>query len=68
MHKKEPKRDLNKARAETTVVKGTITLEQKKAILKLVGVLGSNEQDVVSKILTLWLYNGGFLTPEENKK
>ena len=68
MHKIEPKRDLNKTRAETAIVKGTITLEQKKAISRLIGVLGSNEQDVVSKILTLWLYNGGFLTQEENKK
>ena len=56
-----PKKDLNKVRSETTVVKGTITTNQKDAIISLVGILGSNEQDVVGKILTLWLYNEGFL-------
>jgi len=57
-----PKKDLNKVRAETAVVKGTITANQKEAIAGIVGILGSNEQDVVGKILTLWLYNEGFLT------
>lgn len=56
-----PKKDLNKVRSETSVVKGTITTNQKEAIASLVGILGSNEQDVVGKILTLWLYNEGFL-------
>lgn len=56
-----PKKDLKRSKAETTVVKGTITSNQKEAITNLVGVLGSNEQDVVGKILTLWLYNEGFL-------
>ncbi len=56
-----PKKDLNKSRAETVVVKGTITAKQKSVISELIGVLGSNEQDVIGKILTLWLYNEGFL-------
>jgi hypothetical protein len=56
-----PKKDLKRSKAETVVVKGTITSNQKDAIVNLVGVLGSNEQDVVGKILTLWLYNEGFL-------
>lgn len=56
-----PKRGSNKVRSETTVVKGTVTTNQKDAISSLVGILGSNEQDVVGKILTLWLYNEGFL-------
>jgi len=56
-----PKKDLKRSKAETAVVKGTITAEQKNVIGELVGVLGSNEQDVVGKILTLWLYNEGFL-------
>ncbi len=62
------KKDLNKTKAETTVVKGTITLEQKNALLKLIGLLGSNEQDVVGKIITLWLYNEGFLKGGSDKK
>jgi hypothetical protein len=40
----------------TTTVKGTVTLEQLKAIDALVGKLGSNRQDVVGKMLTMWLY------------
>jgi hypothetical protein len=56
-----PKKDLNRSKAETVVVKGTITSNQKDVITELIGVLGSNEQDVVGKILTLWLYNEGFL-------
>ena len=63
-----PKKDLNRCRAETSVVKGTVTLQQKEAILRLVGILGSNEQDVVGKIITLWLYNEGFLKEGKNKK
>lgn len=55
------KKDLKRLKAETSVVKCTITNNQKDAISSLVGVLGSNEQDVVGKIVTLWLYNEGFL-------
>jgi hypothetical protein len=55
------KKDPNKPRAETFVVKGTLTKTQKEAIKRLVGTLGSNEQDVVGKIIVLWLYNEGFL-------
>ena len=50
-------------KSETSTVRGTVTIEQKNIIQKLIGVLGSNEQDVVSKILTLWIYNEGFLNP-----
>ena len=50
-----------KPKAETVIVKGTITREQREILQKLIGVIGSNEQDVVGKILTLWLYNEGFL-------
>ena len=56
-----PKKYLNKTKAKTVTVKGTITTEQKEVIKKLIGILGSNEQDVIGKILTLWLYNEGFL-------
>ena len=61
-----PKKDLNKTKkkTETTIVKGTITLKQKKVIEKLIGILGSNEQDVVGKIITIWLYNEGYLKKE----
>ena len=56
-----PKKDLKRSKAETSVVKCTVTTNQKEAISSLVGILGSNEQDVVGKILMLWLYNEGFL-------
>lgn len=56
-----PKKDLKKYKSETVVVKGTVTKNQQNAITDLVGILGSNEQDVVGKIITLWLYNEGFL-------
>lgn len=62
-----PKKDLIKTKAETTVVKGTVTKGQKESISSLVGILGSNEQDVVGKIITLWLYNEGFLNINDNK-
>lgn len=51
-------------KANTAIVKGTLTLKQKEAIRKLIGVLGSNEQDVIGKILTMWLFNGGYLRNE----
>jgi hypothetical protein len=50
-----------KPKAETVTVKGTITRNQRELLQKLIGVIGSNEQDVVGKVLTLWLYNEGFL-------
>ncbi|MCW8965074.1 MAG: hypothetical protein OQK82_00090 [Candidatus Pacearchaeota archaeon] len=50
-----------KPKAETTTVKGTITKNQRKILQKFIGIIGSNEQDVVGKILTLWLYNEGHL-------
>lgn len=56
---KSPKE--GKLKAETTIVKGTVTEKQKKVIQGLIGNIGSNEQDVVGKILTIWLYNEGFL-------
>jgi hypothetical protein len=61
------KKDLKKVKAETFTVKGTITDSQKNAIKKLIGLIGSNEQDVVSKIITLWLYNEGFLNKEDKR-
>ena len=72
-----PKKDTNKTkkgiderqRAETSTVKGTITQNQRKVLQQFVGILGSNEQDVVGKILTLWMYNEGYLDiKKEGKK
>jgi len=68
-----PKKDFkryekgNKPKAETVTVKGTITKNQREILRKLIGIIGSNEQDVVGKILTLWLYNEGFLKKSEEK-
>ena len=59
------KKGLKKTKSGTAVVKGTVTLNQKEAISELIGILGSNEQDVVGKIITLWLYNEGFLKRDE---
>jgi RNA-binding protein YhbY len=56
-----PKKDLNKTKAETVVIKGTITKNQKEIIRRLIGIVGSNEQDVIGKIIVLWLYNEGYL-------
>jgi hypothetical protein len=59
---KNPKRGIEeRPKAQTVIVKGTITQDQRIILQKLIGVIGSNEQDVVGKILTLWLYNEGFL-------
>ena len=57
-----------KPKAETIIVKGTVTKDQEIILRKLIGIIGSNEQDVVGKILTLWLYNEGFLKPEHSDK
>ena len=59
-----------KKKAETSTVKGTITQKQREILQKLIGILGSNEQDVVGKIITLWLYNEGHITIRKggNKK
>lgn len=62
-----PKKDLNKPKAKSVTVKGTITENQIKAIRKLVGVIGTNEQDVIGKIITLWLYNEGYLKQKGSK-
>ncbi|GEM_PF-1452573 len=70
-----PKKDIkytqislkDKPKAETVIVKGTITRDQRELIQKLIGTIGSNEQDVVGKILTLWLYNEGFLKIKKGK-
>ncbi len=62
-----PKKDLNETKSKSATVKGTIPLNQKEAIRKLIGVIGSNEQDVVGKIITLWLYNEGYLTNKSKK-
>ncbi|MDA3836637.1 MAG: hypothetical protein PF542_03365 [Nanoarchaeota archaeon] len=56
-----------KKKAETATVKGTITNEQRKILQKFIGIIGSNEQDVVGKILTLWLYNEGYLKDKTDK-
>jgi RNA-binding protein YhbY len=62
------KKDLKKTKIGTVVVKGTITEKQEEAIHKLIGVLGSNVQDVVGKIIVLWLYNEGFLKEGRDDK
>ena len=63
-----PKKDLNSTRTKSAVVKGTIPENQKEIIKKLVGIVGNNEQDVVGKIITLWLYNEGYLNQARSKK
>ena len=55
-----------KSKAETERVIGTVTKKQKEVIQSLIGNIGSTEQDVVGKILTIWLYNEGYLK-EHNK-
>lgn len=62
-----PKKDLNKPKIGTVVVKGTVTEIQREVIKKLIGPIGTNEQDVVGKILTIWLYNEGYLKEKETK-
>ncbi len=64
---KNTKIGLDKPKAETTVIKGTITLDQKGILQRFIGIIGSNEQDVVGKIITLWLYNEGYLTDKKIK-
>lgn len=63
-----PKKDLNSIKTKSATVKGTIPLNQKEIIKKLIGIVGNNEQDVVGKILTLWLYNEGYLNQGNIKK
>lgn len=65
-------KDLNKhqkglksPKAETVIIKGTITKNQRQILQTLIGIIGSNEQDVVGKILTLWLYNEGYLNNQK---
>jgi hypothetical protein len=66
---KETKKGIEeKPKAETSIVKGTITQSQRKILQQFVGILGSNEQDVVGKILTLWMYNEGYLDLKKEKK
>ena len=62
-----PRKDLNETQHKSATVKGTITSNQREAIKKLIGVIGNNEQDVVGKIITLWLYNEGYLTNKIKK-
>jgi len=52
---------IKRAKKGTVSVKGTITEDQRKIIESLVGPIGSNQQDVVGKIIVLWLYNEGYL-------
>lgn len=65
---KTKKRLIQKPKAETIIVKGTITNTQRDILQKYIGIIGSNEQDVVGKILTLWLYNEGHLKMKRNEK
>lgn len=61
MTKEDQKKDKQKKKSKTAIIKGTITEKQRKIIQNFIGTLGSNEQDVVGKIITLWLYNEGHL-------
>ena len=60
-------RHKDKPKADTVTVKGTVTEDQRRVLQELIGIIGSNEQDVVGKILTLWLYNEGFLKLKNEK-
>lgn len=59
--KSTKKRPSEKPKAETIIIKGTITKDQRDILQKFIGIIGSNEQDVVGKIITLWLYTEGYL-------
>ena len=65
---KTKKRIDEKLKAETSTVKGTITKNQREILKQFIGILGSNEQDVIGKILTLWMYNEGYLNLKKEKK
>ncbi|MBD3253278.1 hypothetical protein GF386_06085 [Candidatus Pacearchaeota archaeon] len=58
---KNTKKGIENKKPESVTIKGTITSNQRQALRRLIGVIGNNEQDVVGKIITLWLYNEGFL-------
>lgn len=51
---------MTEKQAPTLTVKGTVTEKQAQALDSLIGTIGSNRQDVVGKILTMWLYNEKF--------
>ncbi len=63
-----PKKDLNSSKTKSATVKGTIPLNQKEIIKRLIGIVGNNEQDVVGKIITLWLYNEGYLSQNKMRR
>jgi len=62
-----PKKEQNstkkgtKKKKSSVTIKATITEKQREIIDNLIGYIGSNEQDVIGNIITLWLYNEGFL-------
>ena len=55
------KKDLNGSPSKSTVIKCTLTKKQEEIIENLVGLIGSNKQDVAGKIITLWLHGEGYL-------
>jgi hypothetical protein len=52
-------------KADTKPVKATLTQKQVESIDSLIGDLGSNRQDVVGKILTMWLYQENVIQEDE---
>lgn len=68
-----PKKDQNstqkgtKKKKSSVTIKATITEKQREIIDNLIGYIGSNEQDVIGNIITLWLYNEGFLKLNQSK-
>ena len=68
MTKKGQKSTKKRPKEKTVPVKGTITKTQRDVIRSLVGTLGSNQQDVIGKIIVLWLYNEGFLKEKTKKE
>ncbi len=62
------KKGQNKSNLKSVILKCTITEEQEKVIKNLIGLLGTNKQDVAGKIITLWLYQEGYLKLKNKKK
>lgn len=49
---------------DTVTVKATLTKYQAEVIEELEGVIGSNPQDTVAKIVLMWLHQQGLLKKE----
>jgi len=60
--------NMSSKKNKTIIVKTTLPANQAKIIRRMIGTIGTNQSDVVGKIILMWLTEHGYIGKKEDEK